>query len=179
MAIFSVQRRMRAVKKVVRKKLISGSALFGKLVDCIAQDFNRIELFFVEGDFVGGFVKQARDREYQAIMLLKGKIFNIWEVFFDEVLVSQEVYDISVAIGIDFDSDDLSQFRYGKICIFADADFDGLYIVTLFCVLFVKYFRALVKYGYVYVVLLSFYRIDFGKEVYYALTEEEKEGVFE
>lgn len=179
MVIFSVQCCMCVVKKVVCKKLISGLVLSGKLVDCIVQDFNCIELFFVEGDFVGGFVKQVCDCEYQVIMLLKGKIFNIWEVFFDEVLVLQEVYDILVVIGIDFDSDDLSQFCYGKICIFVDVDFDGLYIVMLFCVLFVKYFCVLVKYGYVYVVLLLFYCIDFGKEVYYVLMEEEKEGVFE
>jgi DNA gyrase/topoisomerase IV subunit B len=121
---------------VVRKKLTSGPALPGKLADCTAQDLNRTELFLVEGDSAGGSAKQARDREYQAIMPLKGKILNTWEVSSDEVLASQEVHDISVAIGIDPDSDDLSQLRYGKICILADADSDGLHIATLLCALF-------------------------------------------
>ena len=179
MAISSAQRRMRAAKKVVRKKLTSGPALPGKLADCTAQDLNRTELFLVEGDSAGGSAKQARDREYQAIMPLKGKILNTWEVSSDEVLASQEVHDISVAIGIDPDSEDLSQLRYGKICILADADSDGLHIATLLCALFVKHFRALVKHGHVYVALPPLYRIDLGKEVYYALTEEEKEGVLE
>ena len=179
MAISSAQRRMRAAKKVVRKKLTSGPALPGKLADCTAQDLNRTELFLVEGDSAGGSAKQARDREYQAIMPLKGKILNTWEVSSDEVLASQEVHDISVAIGIDPDSDDLSQLRYGKICILADADSDGLHIATLLCALFVKHFRSVVKNGHVYVALPPLYRIDLGKEVYYALTEEEKTGVLE
>jgi topoisomerase-4 subunit B len=179
MAISSAQRRLRAAKKVVRKKLTSGPALPGKLADCTAQDLNRTELFLVEGDSAGGSAKQARDREYQAIMPLKGKILNTWEVSSDEVLASQEVHDISVAIGIDPDSDDLSQLRYGKVCILADADSDGLHIATLLCALFVKHFRTLVKHGHVYVALPPLYRIDLGKEVYYALTEEEKAGVLE
>ncbi|MBE9300697.1 DNA topoisomerase 4 subunit B, partial [Klebsiella pneumoniae] len=179
MAISSAQRRLRAAKKVVRKKLTSGPALPGKLADCTAQDLNRTELFLVEGDSAGGSAKQARDREYQAIMPLKGKILNTWEVSSDEVLASQEVHDISVAIGIDPDSDDLSQLRYGKICILADADSDGLHIATLLCALFVRHFRTLVKEGHVYVALPPLYRIDLGKEVYYALTEEEKTGVLE
>ncbi|MGX5149532.1 DNA topoisomerase 4 subunit B, partial [Enterobacter hormaechei] len=149
------------------------------LADCTAQDLNRTELFLVEGDSAGGSAKQARDREYQAIMPLKGKILNTWEVSSDEVLASQEVHDISVAIGIDPDSDDLSQLRYGKICILADADSDGLHIATLLCALFVKHFRTLVKNGHVHVALPPLYRIDLGKEVYYALTEEEKAGVLE
>nr|7LHZ_A Chain A, DNA topoisomerase 4 subunit B, DNA topoisomerase 4 subunit A chimera [Klebsiella pneumoniae 342]7LHZ_B Chain B, DNA topoisomerase 4 subunit B, DNA topoisomerase 4 subunit A chimera [Klebsiella pneumoniae 342]7LHZ_C Chain C, DNA topoisomerase 4 subunit B, DNA topoisomerase 4 subunit A chimera [Klebsiella pneumoniae 342]7LHZ_D Chain D, DNA topoisomerase 4 subunit B, DNA topoisomerase 4 subunit A chimera [Klebsiella pneumoniae 342] len=161
------------------KKLTSGPALPGKLADCTAQDLNRTELFLVEGDSAGGSAKQARDREYQAIMPLKGKILNTWEVSSDEVLASQEVHDISVAIGIDPDSDDLSQLRYGKICILADADSDGLHIATLLCALFVRHFRTLVKEGHVYVALPPLYRIDLGKEVYYALTEEEKTGVLE
>ncbi len=164
---------------MVRKKLTSGPALPGKLADCTAQDLNRTELFLVEGDSAGGSAKQARDREYQAIMPLKGKILNTWEVSSDEVLASQEVHDISVAIGIDPDSDDLSQLRYGKICILADADSDGLHIATLLCALFVRHFRTLVKEGHVYVALPPLYRIDLGKEVYYALTEEEKTGVLE
>lgn len=179
MAIASAQRRMRAAKKVVRKKLTSGPALPGKLADCTAQDLNRTELFLVEGDSAGGSAKQARDREYQAIMPLKGKILNTWEVSSDEVLASQEVHDISVALGIDPDSDDLSQLRYGKICILADADSDGLHIATLLCALFVKHFRSLVKGGHVYVAMPPLYRIDLGKEVYYALDEEEKAGVME
>jgi topoisomerase-4 subunit B len=179
MAISSAQRRLRAAKKVVRKKLTSGPALPGKLADCTAQDLNRTELFLVEGDSAGGSAKQARDREYQAIMPLKGKILNTWEVSSDEVLASQEVHDISVAIGIDPDSDDLSQLRYGKICILADADSDGLHIATLLCALFVKHFKTLVKNGHVHVALPPLYRIDLGKEVYYALTEEEKAGVLE
>lgn len=179
MAISSAQRRMRAAKKVVRKKLTSGPALPGKLADCTAQDLQRTELFLVEGDSAGGSAKQARDREYQAIMPLKGKILNTWEVSSDEVLASQEVHDISVAIGIDPDSDDLSQLRYGKICILADADSDGLHIATLLCALFVRHFRTLVRNGHIYVALPPLYRIDLGKEVFYALTEEEKAGVLE
>ncbi|AFJ45682.1 DNA topoisomerase IV subunit B [Shimwellia blattae] len=179
MAIASAQRRLRAAKKVVRKKLTSGPALPGKLADCTAQDLQRTELFLVEGDSAGGSAKQARDREYQAIMPLKGKILNTWEVSSDEVLASQEVHDISVALGIDPDSDDLSQLRYGKICILADADSDGLHIATLLCALFVRHFRALVKGGHVYVAMPPLYRIDLGKEVYYALDENEKDGVLE
>lgn len=179
MAISSAQRRMRAAKKVVRKKLTSGPALPGKLADCTQQDLNRTELFLVEGDSAGGSAKQARDREYQAIMPLKGKILNTWEVSPDEVLASQEVHDISVAVGIDPDSDDLSQLRYGKICILADADSDGLHIATLLCALFVRHFPALVKNGHIYVAMPPLYRIDLGKEVWYALDEEEKESILE
>jgi len=179
MAISSAQRRMRAAKKVVRKKLTSGPALPGKLADCTSQDLSKTELFLVEGDSAGGSAKQARDREYQAIMPLKGKILNTWEVSSDEVLASQEVHDISVAIGIDPDSDDLSQLRYGKVCILADADSDGLHIATLLCALFVRHFRALVQGGHVHVAMPPLYRIDLGKEVYYALDEEEKAGILE
>lgn len=179
LAINSAQRRMRASKKVVRKKLTSGPALPGKLADCTAQDLSRTELFLVEGDSAGGSAKQARDREYQAIMPLKGKILNTWEVSSDEVLASQEVHDISVAIGIDPDSNDLSQLRYGKVCILADADSDGLHIAALLCALFVRHFRPLVTGGHVYVAMPPLYRIDSGKEVYYALDEEEKAGVLE
>ena len=174
LAIASAQRRLRAAKKVVRKKLTSGPALPGKLADCTAQDLSRTELFLVEGDSAGGSAKQAREREFQAIMPLKGKILNTWEVSSDEVLGSQEVHDISVAIGIDPDSEDLSQLRYGKICILADADSDGLHIATLLCALFVKHFRNLVRNGHVYVAMPPLYRIDLGKEVHYALDDEEK-----
>ncbi|MBT0721323.1 DNA topoisomerase IV subunit B [Tatumella sp. TA1] len=174
LAIASAQRRLRAAKKVVRKKLTSGPALPGKLADCTAQDLSRTELFLVEGDSAGGSAKQAREREFQAIMPLKGKILNTWEVSSDEVLGSQEVHDISVAIGIDPDSEDLSQLRYGKVCILADADSDGLHIATLLCALFVKHFRNLVRNGHVYVAMPPLYRIDLGKEVHYALDDEEK-----
>ncbi|PIJ45517.1 DNA topoisomerase IV subunit B [Tatumella sp. OPLPL6] len=179
LAIASAQRRLRAAKKVVRKKLTSGPALPGKLADCTAQDLSRTELFLVEGDSAGGSAKQAREREFQAIMPLKGKILNTWEVSSDEVLGSQEVHDISVAIGIDPDSEDLSQLRYGKICILADADSDGLHIATLLCALFVKHFRNLVRNGHVYVAMPPLYRIDLGKEVHYALDDDEKEIIID
>ena len=177
--ISSAQKRLRAAKKVIRKKLTSGPALPGKLADCSSQDLNRTELFLVEGDSAGGSAKQARDREYQAIMPLKGKILNTWEVSSDEVLGYQEIHDISVAIGIDPDSDDLSQLRYGKVCILADADSDGLHIATLICALFVRHFRAMVEQGHVFVAMPPLYRIDLGKEVHYALDEEEKEGILD
>ncbi|MGJ0577842.1 DNA topoisomerase IV subunit B [Xenorhabdus bovienii] len=179
MAIASAQRRMRAAKKVVRKKLTNGPALPGKLADCTSQDLKLTELFLVEGDSAGGSAKQARDREYQAIMPLRGKILNTWEVSSDEVLASQEVHDISVAIGIDPDSDDLSQLRYGKVCILADADSDGLHIATLLCALFVRHFLTLVKRGHVYMAMPPLYRIDLGKEVHYALDEGEKAAILE
>ncbi|OTA19878.1 DNA topoisomerase IV subunit B [Xenorhabdus beddingii] len=179
MAIASAQRRMRAAKKVVRKKLTNGPALPGKLADCTAQDLNITELFLVEGDSAGGSAKQARDREFQAIMPLRGKILNTWEVSSDEVLASQEVHDISVAIGIDPDSDDLSQLRYGKVCILADADSDGLHIATLLCALFVRHFPTLVKRGHVYMAMPPLYRIDLGKEVHYALDEGEKNAILD
>ncbi|EPL8094157.1 DNA topoisomerase IV subunit B [Morganella morganii] len=179
MAIASAQRRLRAAKKVVRKKLTSGPALPGKLADCSSQDLNQTELFLVEGDSAGGSAKQARDREFQAIMPLRGKILNTWEVSSDEVLASQEVHDISVAVGIDPDSDDLSTLRYGKICILADADSDGLHIATLLCALFVRHFPALVKAGHVYMAMPPLYRIDLGKEVHYALDESEKNAILD
>ncbi|WP_340617279.1 DNA topoisomerase IV subunit B [Xenorhabdus entomophaga] len=179
MAIASAQRRMRAAKKVVRKKLTNGPALPGKLADCTAQDLNITELFLVEGDSAGGSAKQARDREFQAIMPLRGKILNTWEVSSDEVLASQEVHDISVAIGIDPDSEDLSQLRYGKVCILADADSDGLHIATLLCALFVRHFPTLVKRGHVYMAMPPLYRIDLGKEVHYALDEGEKSAILD
>ena len=179
MAISSAQRRLRAAKKVVRKKLTSGPALPGKLADCSSQDLSMTELFLVEGDSAGGSAKQARDREYQAIMPLRGKILNTWEVSSDEVLASQEVHDISVAIGMDPDSEDLSQLRYGKVCILADADSDGLHIATLLCALFVRHFPALVKAGHVYMAMPPLYRIDLGKETHYALDESEKNAILD
>ncbi|QGM81155.1 DNA topoisomerase IV subunit B [Otariodibacter oris] len=178
MAISSAQNRLKAEKKVVRKKLVSGPALPGKLADCTSQDLKLTELFLVEGDSAGGSAKQARDKEYQAILPLRGKILNTWEVSSDQVLASTEVHDIAVAMGIDPDSDDLSQLRYGKICILADADSDGLHIATLLCALFLKHFPNLVKNGHVYVAMPPLYRIDIGKdEVYYALEETEKEAI--
>ncbi|MDG6783950.1 DNA topoisomerase IV subunit B [Glaesserella parasuis] len=178
MAISSAQNRLRAEKKVVRKKLVSGPALPGKLADCISQDLTRTELFLVEGDSAGGSVKQARDKEFQAILPLRGKILNTWEVSPDQVLASTEVHDIAVALGIDPDNEDLSQLRYGKVCILADADSDGLHIATLLCALFLRHFPTLVKNGHVYVAMPPLYRIDIGKdEVHYALDESEKEAI--
>ncbi|MCP3700718.1 MAG: DNA topoisomerase IV subunit B, partial [Aliivibrio sp.] len=177
--IANAHRRMRAAKKVVRKKIASGPTLPGKLTDCSIQDLARTELFLVEGDSAGGSAKQARDREFQAVMPLRGKILNTWEVSADQVLASQEVHNISVALGIDPDSDDLSGLRYGKVCILADADSDGLHIATLLCALYLKHFSSLVRAGHVYVAMPPLYRIDCGKEVFYALDEAEKEGVLD
>ena len=177
--INNAQRRLKAAKKVVRKKVTSGPALPGKLADCAAQDLARTELFLVEGDSAGGSAKQARDREFQAVMPLRGKILNTWEVESSQILASQEVHDISVAIGIDPDSEDLSALRYGKVCILADADSDGLHIATLLCALFVRHFRHLVEHGHVFVAMPPLYRIDIGKDVYYALDEEEKNGILD
>ncbi|MEZ9512896.1 DNA topoisomerase IV subunit B [Vibrio breoganii] len=177
--IANAHRRMRASKKVVRKKVASGPALPGKLTDCSVQDLARTELFLVEGDSAGGSAKQARDREFQAIMPLRGKILNTWEVSADQVLASQEVHDISVALGIDPDTESLDGLRYGKICILADADSDGLHIATLLCALFTRHFSSLVRAGHVYVAMPPLFRIDCGKEVFYALDEDEKEGVLE
>lgn len=179
MVISNAQRRMRAAKKVTRKKLTQGPALPGKLADCSSTDPSRTELFLVEGDSAGGSAKQARDREFQAIMPLRGKILNAWEVDSSEVLASQEIHDIAVALGIDPGVSDLEKLRYGKVCILADADSDGLHIATLLCALFVKHFRALVENGHIYVAMPPLYRIDVGKDVYYALDEAEKQGVLE
>lgn len=179
LAISSAQTRLRKSKTVARKKITQGPALPGKLADCSGQDSERGELFLVEGDSAGGSAKQARDREFQAILPLRGKILNTWEVDSNEILASQEVHDIAVAMGIDPGSDDLSGLRYGKICILADADSDGLHIATLLCALFVRHFPKLVREGHVYVAMPPLYRIDIGKDVYYALDEAEKEGVLE
>ncbi|WP_039034491.1 MULTISPECIES: DNA topoisomerase IV subunit B [Shewanella] len=179
MCINNAQKRLRAAKKVARKKVTSGPALPGKLTDCTGQDPARSELFLVEGDSAGGSAKQARDREFQAIMPLRGKILNTWEVEASQVLASQEVHDISVAIGCDPDSDDISELRYGKICILADADSDGLHIATLLCALFLKHYRTLVEKGHVYIAMPPLFRIDIGKEVFYALDEPEKQGILD
>ena len=179
MAINNAQRRLRASKKVVRKKVTSGPALPGKLSDCSSQDVSQTELFLVEGDSAGGSAKQARDRVFQAILPLRGKILNTWEVDSNEILASQEVHDISVALGVDPGCDDLSGLRYGKICILADADSDGLHIATLLCALFVRHFKPMVMAGHVFVAMPPLFRIDIGKEVYYALSEYEKQGVLD
>ncbi|WMN61036.1 DNA topoisomerase IV subunit B [Pseudoalteromonas xiamenensis] len=179
LCINNAQKRLRAAKKVVRKKVTSGPALPGKLTDCSGSETERAEIFLVEGDSAGGSAKQARDREFQAIMPLRGKILNTWEVESGQILASQEVHDISVALGIDPDSEDLSGLRYGKVCILADADSDGLHIATLLCALFVKHFPVLVKQGHVFVAMPPLYRIDVGKEVYYALDEDEKKGILD
>ncbi|MRX28536.1 DNA topoisomerase IV subunit B [Kangiella sp. HZ709] len=178
-AIANAHKRMRAGKKVARKKITQGPALPGKLADCVGQDAMASELFLVEGDSAGGSAKQARNKEFQAIMPLRGKILNTWEVDSSQILASQEVHDISVAVGLDPNSDDLSKLRYGKICILADADSDGLHIATLLCALFLRHFRPLVRAGHVYVAMPPLYRIDIGKDVYYALDEDEKEGVLD
>ncbi len=177
LAIEHAQRRVRAAKKVVRKKITSGPALPGKLADCTSQDGERSELFLVEGDSAGGSAKQARNREYQAVMPLRGKILNTWEVDPGQLLASQEVHNISIALGVDPASDDLDGLRYDKVCILADADSDGLHIATLLCALFLRHFRPLVNAGHVFVAMPPLFRIDVGKQVFYALDEEERKAV--
>jgi topoisomerase-4 subunit B len=179
LAINHAQKRLRAAKKVVRKKITQGPALPGKLADCSGDDVSAGELFLVEGDSAGGSAKQARDRTFQAIMPLRGKIMNTWEVESTEVLGSQEIHDIAVALGIEPGDPDLSKLRYGKVCILADADSDGLHIATLLCALFVRHFPALVKGGHVFVAMPPLYRIDLGKEVFYAREGEERDMVLE
>jgi topoisomerase-4 subunit B len=179
LAISSAQSRLKSAKKVVRKKITSGPALPGKLSDCSSQDVSRTELFLVEGDSAGGSAKQARDRAFQAIMPLRGKILNTWEVPSDQVLASQEVHDISVAIGVEPASDNLANLRYGKICILADADSDGAHIATLLCALFLRHFQPLVEKGHVYVAKPPLYRIDVAKDKYYALDEAERDGILD
>lgn len=173
MVISKANHRLKAAKKVERKKITAGPALPGKLADCTGVTREESELFIVEGDSAGGSAKQARDKNFQAIMPIRGKILNTWEVSSDEVLASQEVHDIAIAIGVDPASDDLSELRYGKICILADADSDGLHIATLLCALFVKHFPALVEAGHLYVAMPPLYRIDSAKDVFYALDDIE------
>jgi len=179
LAISSAQNRLRAGRKVQRKKVTQGPALPGKLADCASVDTSRTELFLVEGDSAGGSAKQARDRDFQAIMPLRGKILNSWEVDSIDVLASQEVHDISVAIGVEPGSDNLSKLRFGKVCILADADSDGMHIATLLCALFVRHFRKLVTEGHVFVAMPPLFRIDVGKQVFYALDEAEKQGTLD
>ena len=177
--ISNAQKRLRVAKKVTRKKITSGPALPGKLADCVGQDVSQGELFLVEGDSAGGSAKQARDKNYQAVMPLRGKILNTWEVDSEQVLASQEVHDIAIALGVDPGNPDISKLRYGKICILADADSDGNHIATLLCALFLRHFKPLVDAGHIYVAMPPLFRIDLGKEVYYALDEQEKQGVLD
>lgn len=179
LVIDNAQQRLKISKKIERKKVTAGPALPGKLADCVNPDPLLGELFLVEGDSAGGSAKQARNREFQAVMPLRGKILNTWEVNVEEILASQEVHDISVAIGVEPGGNDLAELRYGKICILADADSDGLHIATLLCALFTRHFRALITAGHVYVAMPPLYRIDVGKDVYYALDDEEKQGILD
>lgn len=179
LAIRNAQRRVQASRKVARKKVSAGPALPGKLADCAGQDASRAELFLVEGDSAGGSAKQARDREFQAVLPLRGKILNTWEIDSSEILASQEVHDIAVALGVDPGSGDLGALRYDKVCILADADSDGMHIATLLCALFLRHFPALVKAGHVYIAMPPLYRVDVGKEVFYALDDQERDGIID
>lgn len=174
LVVAKAMERTKAKKKVARKKHTSGPMLPGKLADCINPGVDRAELYFVEGDSAGGSAKQARNRDYQAIMPLRGKILNTWEVDTADIFSSKEVSDIAVAIGMDPGSDDLTGLRYNKVCVLADADSDGLHIATLLCALFFRHFPALVTKGHLYIALPPLYRIDQGKEVHYAATEDDK-----
>ncbi|HAT3857431.1 TPA: DNA topoisomerase IV subunit B [Legionella pneumophila] len=177
LAIERAQKRLKQAKQVARKRVSQGPALPGKLADCLQTDLSQAELFLVEGDSAGGSAKQARNKDYQAILPLRGKILNSWEVDSSQVLASQEIHDISVAIGVDPGSSDLEGLRYGKICILADADSDGAHIATLICALFLRHFKPLVKAGHVFVAMPPLYRIDAGKLIHYALDDEEKNRI--
>ncbi|MEO8747963.1 MAG: DNA topoisomerase IV subunit B [Rhodanobacter sp.] len=179
LAIERATLRLKASKQVVRKKIAQGPALPGKLADCTATDLNRTELFLVEGDSAGGSAKQARDREFQAILPLRGKILNTWEIESTQVLASEEVHNLAVAIGCDPGKDDLSGLRYGKIIVLADADSDGLHIATLLAALFLRHFPRLVSEGHVFIAMPPLFRVDVGKQVFYCLDESEKQAVLQ
>lgn len=179
LAIERAAARLKTEKQIVRKKITQGPALPGKLADCTSQDLSRTELFLVEGDSAGGSARQARDKDFQAILPLRGKILNTWEVASGSVLASQEVHDLAVAIGCDPGKDDISGLRYGKVIILADADSDGLHIATLLSALFLRHFPALVASGHIFVAMPPLFRVDVGKQVFYALDEEEKRILLE
>jgi topoisomerase-4 subunit B len=171
--------RLKTEKQVVRKKITQGPALPGKLADCASSDLSRTELFLVEGDSAGGSARQARDKDFQAILPLRGKILNTWEVESGSVLASQEVHDLAVAIGCDPGKDDLSGLRYGKIVILADADSDGLHIATLLSALFLRHFPALVREGHAFVAMPPLFRVDVGKQMFYCLDEAERDALLD
>ena len=178
-AIGNAQKRLKAAKKIIRKRIVAGPALPGKLADCTSQEPSLAELFLVEGDSAGGSAKQARTRETQAVMPLRGKILNTWEVDPGQLLASQEVHNISVALGVDPGSDKLDNLRYHKVCILADADSDGLHIATLLCALFLRHFRPLVAAGHIFVAMPPLYRVDVGREVFYALDDAERDMILD
>ena len=177
LAIAAAQTRAKASSTVERKKTFKGPALPGKLSDCNSEDLNETELFLVEGDSAGGSAKQARERSFQAIMPLRGKILNTWDLQSDEIIKSQEIKNLSTAIGVLPGNSDISGLRYGKICILADADSDGLHIATLLCALFLRHYKSLVQDGRIYIAMPPLYRVDCGKEVLYALDEQQKDMV--
>ena len=179
LAIERAALRLKAEKQIVRKKITQGPALPGKLADCASSDLSRTELFLVEGDSAGGSARQARDKDFQAILPLRGKILNTWEVESGSVLASQEVHDLAVAIGCDPGKNDISGLRYGKVCILADADSDGLHIATLLCALFLRHFPALVREGHVFVAMPPLFRVDVGKQMFYCLDEAERDAILE
>lgn len=175
LAIASAQARTKEIKVVDRKKTFQGPALPGKLSDCNSTDLNETELFFVEGDSAGGSAKQSRERKFQAIMPLRGKILNTWDLESSEIMKSVEIKDIATAIGVNPGSSDIDSLRYGKICILADADSDGLHIATLLCALFLRHFKPLIQAGHIFVAMPPLFRIDCAKEIFYALDEDEKD----
>ncbi|HEY0198469.1 MAG TPA: toprim domain-containing protein, partial [Rhodanobacter sp.] len=179
LAIERASARLKAAKQIVRKKITQGPQLPGKLADCTATDLTRTELFLVEGDSAGGSAKQARDKEFQAILPLRGKILNTWEVESGSVLASEEVHNLAIAIGCDPGKDDLTGLRYGKVIILADADSDGLHIATLLSALFLKHFPTLVSEGHVFVAMPPLFRVDVGKQVFYCLDESEKQAMLQ
>ncbi|HVH33167.1 MAG TPA: toprim domain-containing protein, partial [Tahibacter sp.] len=179
LAIERASARLKTEKQIVRKKVTQGPALPGKLADCISQDLSRTELFLVEGDSAGGSAKQARDKDFQAILPLRGKILNTWEVESGSVLASQEVHDLAVAIGCDPGVERIDGLRYGKVIVLADADSDGLHIATLLCALFLRHFPALVRQGHIFVAMPPLFRVDVGKQVFYCLDENEKRAMLE